>query len=220
MLVRRRSTVVLGTFAAAVMLLAFILLSARLLSGRSTSSVRSAAVELLGGVPVGVEDSPAGALAAADEYLAASSQTLEQAPAVFGELVRRDYAPAVRARVLSEARQIRASDPQNIANYARGGRGLAVIAARRLDSYTAQAVTVTSWLEGIVWGPHLTPRQTWNLIDTTLSWQHGRWLVLDEHLDATPAPVPAVVYVQGTSDTAGAFGRLDGMSRPIYGAEE
>jgi len=216
---RRPSTAVLATAALAFTVLALVLLFARLLPG-GQARASAVAIELLGGVPVGVERSPAGALAAADEYLALSSQTLEQNPAVFGELVGGAYAPEVRPRVLNEARQIRASDPQNMANYTHGGQGVAVIAARRLDSYTAASATVTSWLEGIVWGPHLPPRQTWNLIDTTLSWRGGRWLVLDEHLDATPAPVPAVVYVQGTSDTAGAFARLAGMSSPVYGADE
>ena len=63
-------------------------------------------------------------------------------------------------------------------NYAQGGRAVAVIAARRLDRYTPGRATVTSWLGGFVWGPALSPRQSWNLVDTTLRWQSGRWLVV------------------------------------------
>ena len=71
-----------------------------------------------------------------------------------------------------------------------------------------------------MWGPHLQPRQTWNLVDTTLRWRGGRWLVAGSNVDSTPAPVPSVVYVNGTNDRSAAFSRLDGMTGPSYGAEE
>jgi hypothetical protein len=180
----------------------------------------AAGIELLDGVPVGVERSPAGALAAADNYLALASQSLEQDPAVFAALVGQAYAPDVRASALAQAAQLRASDPQNMSNYAQGGLGLAVIAARRLDSYTPEQATVTSWLGGFVWGPELAPRQTWSLVDTTLRWESARWLVVASRVDATPAPVPSIVYVNGTNDESGAFARLAGMSAPFYGSGE
>ncbi len=82
-------------------------------------------------------------------------------------------------------------------NYQQGGRGIAVIAARRLDSYTPQTATVTSWLGGFVWGPHLSPRQSWNLVDTTLRWQAGRWLVLSMQHRPDSGAGPSVVYVNG-----------------------
>ncbi len=174
-------------------------------------------VKLIGGVPVGVQDTPAGALAASDNYVALASQSIEQNPAAFAALVAQAYAPDARGRTLAEAQRIRAGDTQNMTNYREGGRGIAVIAARRLDSYTPQQATITSWLGGFVWGPHLPPRQTWNLIDTTLRWQQGRWLVLSSDTDTTPAPVPSIVYVDGDNDQAAAFARLTGMSAPFYG---
>ena len=94
-----------------------------------------------------------GALAAADNYLALASQSIEQDPAVFAALVAQAYAPRVRARTLAQAQELRASDPQNMSNYRQGGRGIAVIAARRLDSYTPAGARVTTWLGGFVWGP-------------------------------------------------------------------
>jgi hypothetical protein len=103
-------------------------------------------------------------------------------------------------------------------NYGEGGRGLALVAARRLDSYTPSSATVTSWLAGFVWGPHLPPRQSWNLVDTTLTWSSGRWLVASSQTDPTPAPVPAIVYVEGRNDSAAAFSRLAGMTAPFYGS--
>jgi hypothetical protein len=186
-------------------------------SGGSDSGSPPSAIELSDGVPVGVERTAAGALVAADNYLALASQSIEQDPAVFAALVAQAYAREARSRTLAQAQQLRTGDTQNMTNYQQGGHGIAVIAARRLDSYTPQLATVTTWLGGFVWGPSLSPRQSWNLVDTTLRWQAGRWLVVSSNTDPTPAPVPSVVYVNGPNDQAPAFGRLAGMTAPFYG---
>lgn len=199
------------------LLLLGVLAGAVFLGGRGGSRRGTPAVELAGGVPVGVLDTRAGALVAADDYLALSSQSVEQDPSLFAALVAQVYAPEIRERTLAQAARIRAVDTQNMSNYLQGGRGIAVIAARRLDAYTPRSATVTSWLAGLVWGPSLSPRQTWNLIDTTLRWQSGRWLVISSETDRTPAPVPAIVYVNAGNDRSPAFGRLAGMTAPFYG---
>jgi hypothetical protein len=174
---------------------------------------------VVGGVAVGVLDTPAGALAAADNYLASASQTMEQNPAAFAALVTAVYAPASRASTLRQAAQARTADVPDMRNYAQGGRAVAVIAARRLDRYTAGRATVTSWLGGFVWGPALSPRQSWNLVDTTLVWRRGRWLVLSMNTERTPAPVPSVVFVDGHNNESPTFNaRLAGMTAPFYGA--
>jgi hypothetical protein len=197
-----------------------LLLTLALSGGEGRTVSPAGAVELIEGVPVGVRDTATDALAAADNYVALSSQSVEQDPAEFAALVAQAYAPRIRARVLSEAQRIRASDVLNMDNYAEGGRGVAIVAAHRLDSYTRAVARVTSWLAGFVWGPHLAPRQTWNLVDIVLRWQAGRWLVLSCETEATPAPVPSVVYVTGGNDHVGAFARLQGMSAPFYGSGE
>jgi hypothetical protein len=202
----------------ALLIVAFVLLGLDLAGQGGGGGSAHGAIELEGGIPIGIEHTPAGALAAADNYLAASSQTLEQDPPAFGGLVARVYAPANREQTLVEAQQLRLSDPVGMNNYGEGGRGLALVAARRLDSYTSSSATVTSWLAGFVWGPHLPPRQSWNLVDTTLAWSSGRWLVVSSQTDPTPAPVPAIVYVEGRNDSAAAFSRLAGMSAPFYGS--
>jgi hypothetical protein len=206
----------------AVCVLAVVVLLGVVLAGSASTSGRgpAGAVELVGGVPVGVRDTPGGALAAADNYLAVASQTVEQDPVVFAALIAEAYAPGIRAGTLAEARRLRASDVQSMSNYRQGGRGVAVVAARRLESYTPRQATVTSWLGGFEWGPHLAPRQTWNLVDTTLQWQAGRWLVETSSTDPALAPVPSVVYVDGGNDRAGAFTRLAGMTGPFYGSAE
>ena len=155
--------------------------------GRATAP--PAAVELVGGVPVGVQDTPAGALAAADNYVAIASQSSSRTRPCSPRSSRGVCARGARPH----AREARQRPRRRRAEHAqlRAGRpGVAVIAARRLDSYTPQRATVTSWLGGFVWGPHLSPRQSWNLVDTTLRWQAGRWLVRSLRHRATPAPVP------------------------------
>jgi hypothetical protein len=210
----RASVVAIGVLG--VLTLLFALLALEILDGGADQSSPRGALELIDGVPIGVAHTPAGALAAADNYLAVSSQSIEQEPPVFAALVAQGYASAVRARTLAEAEKVRAADPQNMANYAEGGRGIAVVAARRLDGYSAQTATITSWLAGFVWGPHMSPRQSWNLVDTTLRWQSGRWLVVSSATDSTPAPVPSVVYLEGSNDRTPAFARLAGMTAPYY----
>jgi hypothetical protein len=201
----------------AIVTVLFALLAVEILSDGEGQSAAPGAVELADGVPIGVQHTQAGALAAADNYLAFASQSIEQDPTGFAALVARVYLPAIRSRTLAQARHVRVGDTQDIANYQQGGRGIAIVAARRLDSYTPQTATVTSWLAGFLWGPHLTPRQSWNLVDTTLRWQAGRWLVVSSDTDPTPAPVPAMVYVNGANDQAPAFARLQGMTAPFYG---
>lgn len=179
-----------------------------------------APVRSIGGVPVGVQDTPAGALAAADDYVALAAQSIEQDPRMFAALLTQAYTPTARARTQTEARRIRMVDTQNMRSFEGGGRGVAVIAARALVSWTPGLARVRTWLAGFVWGPELSPRQTWSLVNTTLAWQSGRWLVAAMDTSPTPAPVPSVVYVEGESNRTPAFVRLAGMSAPYYGTAE
>src|SRR5271155_2119071 len=136
--------------------LALCALSAGLLIGRATKPAHHdvpAAVVINDGVPVGVRDTRAGALAAVDNYLAIASQTIEQNPGEFAALVDTVYTPGSRANTLKAAARARAADVTGMRNYAQGGRAVAVIAARRLTHYTPARATVTSWLGGFVWGP-------------------------------------------------------------------
>jgi hypothetical protein len=203
-------------------LLAVLALGAGLVIGRASSAGRSdapTAVVVVRGIPVGVQDTPAGALAAADNYLATASQTVEQDPAAFAALVETVYAPASRQSTLAAAARARDADTADMRTYARGGRAVAVIAARRLDRYSSGRATVTSWLGGFVWGPGLSPRQSWNLVDTTLIWRAGRWLVAATNTERTAAPVPSVVFVDGHNNQSPAFdSELAGMTAPFYGA--
>lgn len=205
----------------AVVAIALVTLAVGVAVGRTTKhqAPSTAAVRVVDGIPLGVQDTPAGALAAADNYVAIASQTVEQNPGVFARLVAQAYAPSARAATLAQAAAVRAADPTDVANYARGGRAVAVIGARRLDTYSSGRATVTTWLGGVVWGPGLpAPRQSWNLVDTTLAWQAGQWVVVSSAAESTPAPVPSLVIVNGPNNQTAAFDqRLAGMTAPFYG---
>ena len=142
----------MATAAAAILLL----LGVGVLLGRLSAPSSSAAtqpIRMQNGIPVGVQDTPVGALAAADNYLALSSQTLEQDPPAFAAIVNTVYLPRVRASTLAQAAALRTADPASMSNYRAGGHAIAVVGARRLDDYSRRTATITTWLEGIEWGP-------------------------------------------------------------------
>jgi hypothetical protein len=188
--------------------------------GRATAAQNDAAgVVTVDGIPLQTVDARAAAVTAADNALAIASQTVEQNPAAFARLVAVAYAPTARAGTLAQAARLRAGDPAGMANYRVGGRAVALVGARRLDAFSGGRAIVTSWLGGFVWGPRLAPRQSWNLVRTTLAFEHGRWLVLSSSALATPAPVPSIVFVNGDNNQTTAFNtRLTGMTAPFYGS--
>ena len=180
---------------------------------------RGNAIELIGGVPVGVQQSRAGALAAADNYVALATETVIQDPKRYEQLVRRVYAPSYQPTALREGASLRRSATKAVETYAAGGRTIAVVAARRLDTYGGTRAAVTTWLGGVTWGPDRKPGQNWQLIESSLRWDGQRWLV--ERMDdaSRPAPAPTVVgYDNADSLKSSTFDReLRGMTAPTYG---
>jgi hypothetical protein len=213
---RARTTAIAVAAITALSLLAIGVLIGRMSLTRQASSGNP--ISVINGVPVGVSDTPAGALAADDNYLAIEAQTDEQNPRAFATLVATAFTPHAERSSLAQAAQLRGSDSSLMSDYAAGARALAVIGARRLDSYSPARARITTWLAGFLWGPTLAPEQTWNLVGTTLVWRQRRWLLAQVHVEATPAPVPSIVYVDGHNHQAGAFSALDGMTAPFYGA--
>jgi hypothetical protein len=114
---------------------------------------------------------------------------------------------------------VRDISPNAVENYASGGRNVAVIGARRLESYDGTQASVLTWGGGIVWGPSQKPTQRWFLVRTRLLWDGSRWRVdLLDTLDRD-APAPAVVVAGPRADTAAAFDRdLNSMTAPVYGS--
>jgi hypothetical protein len=179
-----------------------------------------AAIRVIDGVPVGVERSRAGALAAADNYVATVSENVVKDPRRYNAVVRRVFAAQEREYALREATRARALAPAAVADYAAGGSAVALIGARRLDTYDGTRAQATTWLGGVVWGPSRRSTQRWQLVETDLRWDGQKWLVERMRPAERPAPAPAVTRADDESSfERSTFEReLRGMTAPVYGA--
>lgn len=177
-------------------------------------------IQTRGELPVGVERSPAGAVAAADDYLVIEQATVERDPARFAALVAEDYAPSLRASAIAAAAADRREDPRGVRLWSSGGQSFTAIGAHRLDWYGDASAQVTSWAVQVFWGPAQTPCQMWAVARTTLLWRAGRWEVSSLRTLPTPAPSPAAVArTSSRGSSAAAFSReLDGFSPVSYGS--
>jgi hypothetical protein len=178
-----------------------------------------AVVRTIDGVPIGVQQSRAGAVAAADNYVARVTETIVQDPRAYTQLVRSVWVPEAQQAALTEGDRTRERSPDAVENYAAGGRGLAIVGARRVDTYDGTRAEVTTWTAGFNWGPRQRPGQRWFLTETTLRWDGQRWRVEKMTEASRPAPAPARVgYDDPASLETGTFDReLRGMTAPTYG---
>ena len=195
---------------------------AAFLIGRALSPGAAPAdpVAEISGIPVGVEHSPEGVLAAADNYVAVSYASVERNPGVDTLLIETVYAPAIRMSAIAGAAAVRAQNPVGMSLWAHGGQNLSVIGARRLDYYEGNDAEVTTWNVDVFWGPGRPPKQAWVLTQTSLLWSGGRWLVTATTTLPTPGPVPAITpQATAANDSSVAFGNdLAGFHAPTYGA--
>jgi hypothetical protein len=114
----------------------------------------SSAVRTINGVPVGVQQSRTGALAAADNYVATASENVVKDPRVYEALVGRVFAPGEQDYALREGKRARTLAPAAVSDYAEGGAAVALVGARRLDTYDGSRAQVTTWLGGASCGAH------------------------------------------------------------------
>ena len=215
---RRAGRLPAGAMAATIVLLGL----AAFLIGRALSPGAAPAdpVAEISGIPVGVEHSPEGVLAAADNYVAVSYASVERSPGVDTLLIETVYAPAIRMSAIAGAAAVRAQNPVGMSLWAHGGQNLSVIGARRLDYYDGNDAEVTTWNVDVLWGPGRPPKQAWVLTQTSLLWSGGRWLVTATTTLPTPGPVPAITpQATAANDSSDAFGDdLAGFHAPTYGA--
>jgi hypothetical protein len=188
-------------------------------SDEPAAAAATSAIQTMDGVPVGVDHSRAGALAAADNYAATTVESVVQNPGRYRQLVEQAFAPAYQAQALSEAEDVRSRSPRSVAIYAEGGRGIAAVGARRLDTYEEARASVTTWVAYVRWGPELPPEQEWQLVESDLRWVDGRWRVTSIRTASRPAPSPTRVrYSSDDALKSSTFEReLRGMTAPIYG---
>ena len=190
-------------------------------AGRATVSAggRLNPIVLEHGIPVGVQRTPSGAVAAADEYLAVEQETVERDPARFASVVRVDYAPSIRQSTIAAGTADRSGDPAGMALWANGGQSFTVIGASRLDWYRTGEAQVTLWAGQVFWGPGRPPTQAWARAQTTLVWRNGRWLVLAMRTLPSPAPSPAALSgADPRAETSTTFdSQLRGFTSVSYG---
>ena len=188
--------------------------------GRSVTSPARDPVGELHGVPVGVERTRAGAVAAAENYLATEQATVEREPSRFAKLVATDYVFRLRAGALTAAKLDRLRDPRGISLWSRGGQSFTVIGAARLDWYRGDGAQVTTWAGQIFWGPGQQATQVWSLDQTTLIWRAWRWQVSALRTLPQAAPTPsALPQAAPVDDTAAILdASLTGFTAVSYGA--
>ena len=189
--------------------------------GRSIAAAPEppASVTTIDGIPEAVDHSPAGALAAADNYVAVAYATVERNPHRDGLLIDTVYAPAIRRSAIGGAAAVRSQNAAGMSLWAHGGQNLSLIGARRLDYYRGDEAQVTTWNVDVFWGPGRPPKQAWVLTQTSLLWARGRWLLTATATLPTPGPVPAITpQATAADDSESAFDRdLAGFSAPMYG---
>jgi hypothetical protein len=173
-------------------------------------------IRLVHGVPVGVLDTPAGAIAAADNYVATEDDALVS-PDQIRAVVDTEWAPQERAVEFAQPvpAAALAGRPATVA----GLRLTAVVAADKLAAYSGQNAQVGVWSQITIWSPTVEPTQHWSLDTVTLAWESGGWRVTSRSAAPDSAtPVPAWTSGRMQDRASAAFdSRLAGMSGPYYG---
>jgi hypothetical protein len=173
-------------------------------------------IRLVDGVPVGVIDTPVGAIAAAENYLASEDDALLSSDEI-RRVVGTVWAPGERGVEL--AQPFPAAALAGKAATFPGLRLAAAVAGAKLESYAPQSAQVLVWHEITVWSASVAPTQRWSLDTVTLVWDGGRWLVASRAA-APDSETPVPAWTSGTRQdgTSEAFDtRLAGMSAPYYG---
>ncbi|MBV8304668.1 MAG: hypothetical protein JOZ04_10695 [Acidimicrobiia bacterium] len=152
--------------------------------------------------PVGFSHSPAGAAAAATDYLVTTAEHLmDMDPASRADAIARMTTPAGDAALLAllghafeaiDAARLRAGDGPLFA------RALPV--AYSVDSYSAGAADVRVWVCGVVVVTGVVgPTESWTTTHVRVRWQSGDWRL--DAFDTVEGPTPATDVAEPTTPT-------------------
>jgi hypothetical protein len=181
-------------------------------AGRSTVPRPGAPdpVRLEQGIAVGVLESPAGALAAADNY-AATGLTASIDPGQLRTFADTVIEPAARGAFLSAGQSLVQSGAPA------GGEVLGLVVAHRLVSYGEGAAEVMEWALASDWGTVGRPAQYSAFIDLRVRWNGDTWQVASVR-DSVPGPVPGLIGGEAEARSSAVWDQtLSGMSAPYYG---
>lgn len=182
-------------------------------AGRSTVAMPGEPdpVRLERGLPLGVVESPGGALAAADNYVATGiSASLE--PNQLRQFANEVVEPgALDAFVSSSQSSSDAAGPPV------GARVLGSVVAHRLERYGRATADVSEWALGAYWDGGASPTQYWSLVDVSLRWSGDRWRVTSAR-ETLPGPVPQLIGGDQAGGSSATWDQvLAGMSTPYFG---
>jgi hypothetical protein len=163
------------------------------------------------GIPGGVRDAPAGALAAADNYVA-TGVTASLDPNQLRQFANSVVDPAARGQFIASTRaSAEGGGPPP------GARVIASVVAHRLNRFDGRTAAATEWALGSYWDGGVEPTQYSALVELSLRWSGSQWQI-ESVRESLPGPVPAVVADRGAARTSGVWDEaLSGMSSPFYG---
>jgi hypothetical protein len=163
------------------------------------------------GMPIGVLETPAGALAAADNYVATGiSASLD--PGRLRQFADMAIDPAARAGFISTSQSLAQSGGPPV-----GARVIADVIAHRLESYRGGTAEVDAWALGSYWAGGVEPTQYSVLVQLSLRWEGDGWQLASVS-ESLPGPVPGLVAGPTAGRSAAVWDReLSGMLAPYYG---
>ncbi len=182
-------------------------------AGRSTVAAPGAPdpVRLDHGISLGVVESPSGALAAADNYVATGIS------ASVGSAQLRQFANEVVDPGARNAFDSSSQASSQAAGPPVGARVIGSVVAHRLESYGPGTAAVSEWSVGSYWDGGASPTQYWSLVDVSLRWSGDRWRVTSAR-ETLPGPVPQLIGGDQTGRSSATWDQaLAGMSTPYYG---
>ena len=141
---------------------------------------------VVGGVPMGYVQSPAGAEAAAVGFLRLDEKLVgmndEAATAVKRVIAASSSANALAADLVAKLAALRKGYPGGTTTYRIG------VLATRVTPATADRVRVELWHVGVISPPGVIPYEDWNTQRYELVWERDDWRVAGEA--STPGPRP------------------------------
>ena len=163
------------------------------------------------GIPISVLDTPAGALVAADNYVA-TGITASLNDGDVRQFANAVIEPTARARFIGATQSLAESSALPA-----GARAIGSVVAHRLDGYVGGHARVSVWALGSEWDGGLAPTQYSALIELSLHWSGERWRVASVR-ESLPGPVPALVAGPREARSSGVWDdALSAMSAPYYG---
>lgn len=181
----------------------------------AAAGITPAAVEYAGpttvvaGIPMGYAHSPAGAEAAALEFVAGAGalMAMDEAAALEAQrtMAASDAAETLVRSLKSQLDALRQGFPGPVSYRV-------APVATRVDAAGSDEVAVTVWYVGVVTAAGVSPYEDWRMVRYRLIWERGDWRVAAE--EDTRGPRPAALPQVEPTGAAELDAALAGFARP------